>query len=277
MPFWAQGIGETSGDALITEGSFQTTGTVWYVHHTGDNANDGEDRARPVATLAQAVSNAYGGDTIVCLDGHTETLGTAVEVNKEGIMIVGAGTSGGIPTVTFTPNNADGLGAIDASQPGVRLRNLKFKARTADGSSPVVQFNKSGADPAGGEVKDCYFECGEHNTGSVLNIGQGAHYLLIRGTTFICTAAAAATQPIRAIGFGAYTLYGLRMEDVTFDGGVDGYSGFWAYDSNAGTGQQSFLYERVVALRGADMRMKSTDTGTLQVVTAQGGARVDWT
>lgn len=274
MPFWPQGVGETSGDSLITQASLDTTGSLWYVHHTGDDANDGEDRVRPLATTAAAYAAASDGDVIVWLSGHTETISTQIQVNKAGLVFVAAGTSGGRPTVKLTADVSTITGMFYVTQPRVKFRNVWFTQGTGANSSKV-NFKNAGTDPTGGEISDCYFECGENDAVPNVILDTGASYCRITGTTFVCTAPADGEQPLTAVQIKGGPS-GVYMSDVVFDGGVDGFSQYWALQRTTDGAMTDFLFERISLLRGADIFLFEDDTGILQVGTAQGGARVDW-
>lgn len=279
MKNWPQGIGETNGDSLITQAAFQSSGDVWYVDSvTGNDSNDGRNRVRPLATLAHAISVCAALDTIVCLDGHQETL-DATAITKDGLTIVGAGNAGGLPTVKITPGNETGS-CLNVQQPGLRIRNIWFKERATSNDKVTITYANAGTDPNGCEIDGCYFECGTKDLGKKIQIGAGANYLRISNTKFVCTATSGDTEPLIAIGFvNSVSPYAMRMLDVTFDGGVDGFSNYWAFDSSNGAGIRAFLFERISLLNGADMKFRTTataDTGILQVGLAQGGSRIDW-
>ena len=57
---------------------------------TGSDAASpaGKDRIKPLATLAQACTNAATGDIIVCLAGHAETLTSGQTFSTANILVL---------------------------------------------------------------------------------------------------------------------------------------------------------------------------------------------
>lgn len=218
--YFGNGIGESTGDSLVSSTSpFYTRGTVYWVHSsTGSDSNDGTERARPLATLAQAITNATDDDVIVLMSGHSETL-TAQQNIAERLTIVGAGTSGGVPTVTFTRNFNGVMFNITAAH--VSLRNIKFAASAT--SSASNKITASGADLS---VIGCYFECADNDAGPSLSLA--ADYPVIESTTFISTGVS--TPPYPALHW-ATTRAGIWIRDCICDGGTIGFK----HSSHAGS------------------------------------------
>lgn len=271
---WPNGLGEVLGDSLVTSKPLQASGQIYYVHKSGSDAYAGKDRAKPFATLAHAATVITNGDTIVCLDGHTETLAASVAFASAGVTVVGAGKSNGKPTVQFTPNTANNV-PFNVTGNAFSLRNIWVKSSSAATNKCAVQISNAG-NALGALVKDCYFELGANDTGGIL-LGTKADYARIQGTTLVSVATSVTAQPVLAIQVNEVNgLTGVVMEDVIFDAGADGFSNFWAFDSNSGAGMTGFRFERVTLLNGADMRMKSTDSGILSATTAFTGSRIDW-
>src|SRR5689334_19357234 len=104
---YPNGVGGSTGASLATAAPLYASGQVWYVSSTTgvDGASPaGLDRVKPLATLAQAYTNAAAGDFIVCLSGHVETLTSAQTIGKADIKLVGEGTGSSRPRFT---RNAD--------------------------------------------------------------------------------------------------------------------------------------------------------------------------
>lgn len=268
--FYPSGAGESLGDSMVTSGPMVTTGYIWYVYSgTGvDAAGDrGKDRTRPLATIGQAYTNASAGDIIVLMDGHTETRTSALTIAKS-LKIVGAGSSGGLPTAKLTINSAASeLFIISANS--VQLRNIWFEENSQANASDKIRVTG-----AGFRMKGCYLECGDTDDGPALNLSTGANYANITSTTFVSTATALTTQPPQALYIGAAHT-GLTMDGVVFDGGTKGYSGFHAINDTYGV--TLVLFEGISLLRGADVKMDADATGTIISPTSASSALIEWT
>jgi len=102
---YTSGLGQPPGDPFAAEGIVYTTMTVFYLHHTGDDANTGFSENRPKATLDGVITDIGEASIIVAMDGHTETLTGATALGAGyGVILVGGGQSGGQPSVEFTVN-----------------------------------------------------------------------------------------------------------------------------------------------------------------------------
>jgi hypothetical protein len=102
---------------------------VQSTHPNADDNNDGTDPDYPLATLAQANSNATAskGDVIILGANHAETISTAtaITISKRGVTVIGMGVGADRPTFTFQGV----VGAsIVVSGGGVRFENLLFVA-----------------------------------------------------------------------------------------------------------------------------------------------------
>ena len=275
MNLFPYGLGETLGDAIVTSSSLQTPGAVWYVHHTGSDAYAGLDRLKPKATIGAAVAASAGGDTIVMLPGHTESITASIPV-AWGLFIVGAGASGGVPTVTLTRSSAaaDAMFAVSANN--VLFGNVKFAASTF--STPETRISIA-ASTVNTTVRGCYFESGALDTGvaNAIHAGTSVRRLVIKDTTFISTATVVTAQPGPAVGVTAGTAGSMWvMEDVIFSGGTAGWGNYGEAFTDTLSYVTAFRYERVSLLLGADFYMSSSSTGFLNVVTSKSGGQVSW-
>jgi hypothetical protein len=222
-----RGLGASSGHAIVTAASYialngNASANVFFVGPGGTDAAApaGYRREAPLATLAQAHTNAIAGDTIVLLSGHTEALGSAQTFNKANVTVVSEGT--GASRARFTCNAT--INMFDVTAVGVQFLNLYFPASTAVPSSRI----RTAA--LGTIIEDCQFDSGASDTVFSVNYINGAGYAQIRGTTF--TAVASGATGGVTIDSGA-TMSGLQLEDVVFDGGSFG----WGNNalSNSGT------------------------------------------
>lgn len=236
------GAGELTGDALITQGVFQATGAVYYVHApTGSGAASGINRARPFNTLSTAQIAASDGDTIVLMDGHFEDLSGGMTISKR-LTIVAGGTSSGQPTVYFQASAAIVLFTITAA--GVQFRNIKFKASTVANSNAHVSCNVANLSVIG-----CRFERDGNDTGAGISLGAAASSFRCRNTTFVSTATAATPVPGPGILVSG-AASDPTVEGCVFDGGTYGFINGYAYSETAAPTRRRG--ESISMLRGAD-------------------------
>lgn len=276
MLYLSNGIGESTGDTLVTTKPLQTAGVVWYVNSaTGtDGASPaGKDREKPLATMAQAQTNASNGDIVVLQDGHTETYTAALTISKS-LCIVGAGSASGVPTANFTINAAaNGVFLISANN--VQLRNIKFKAAAQSDTGGGVgncegKVCLSGTDTL---IYGCYFEQSGNDQFPGIFVNGAASRFRIVNTTIISTATAAATRPTYGI------FYTTSHTDTEMDGLVlsDGTVGFStaALDGTAAA-LTRLRAQNVSLLLGAKFKVHASTTGWVAVTTSTGGAQVSW-
>ena len=263
------GVGATLGDSLVVNSPLEFNGNIWYVDSaTGADAASpkGRNRNAPLATLDQAVTNSAAGDMIVLMDGHAETITSAVAVNKS-LTIVGAGQSSGKPTVKLTNNQAAGA-VLTCTGSDVQVRNIWFPTNTQACSARRVTTS-------GGNyfrMIGCYFEFGANDDAS--GLGLAGTTVEIRNTTFVVTATDNTAQPDTAVDLSG-TVSAIIMEGVVFDGGEAGFSDYFAMDLSD-SAVTSFYLENLSLLNGADIKVLAASEGYVNVGTSGGGARVDW-
>lgn len=265
------GIGGTTGGYLTTLLPLRSSVDVWYVHSgTGSDAASprGKQRNYPLATLAQALTNATTDDIIVCLSGHTETL-TASQVfgvAEPGITVIGEGLGASRPKFT---RNFNGV-MFDIQADDIVLENLYFPASGT--ASAASRTRTNGVNRT--IIENCYFECGSNDTGAAYDIVSGSGSITIRNTTFISTAAAPASAPALGItapaGLGLLTMY-----RVTFDGGSSGWSNPYAFSSTT-TAITRLRATEIDLLNDSDMLIHSGSTGYITIRNKSGSAKVDW-
>jgi len=274
------GIGDTLGDTLVTTSPLEVNGNVWYVHYdTGTDAASpaGQNRQAPLKTLGQANTNAASGDIIVLMDGHEETFTAAVTVSKD-LTIVGAGSSGGYPTVKLTNNQAAASMLVLSCNSITQLRNIWFEEEAQANSS--VKISRVSAGGTGILIVDnCYVQCGQYDDNFALSVGDG-DFCMIRNSTFVSTATSIATQPVGAmcVDTAATSIRAIFMDGVVVDGGVYGWSNFHAveWSQNANDKPTVVNIINTSLLRGSDMRIDKDTIGWVNVSTKTGGVRIDW-
>jgi len=271
MPLYPNGTGQSLGDTLATCEPIYTSGDIWYVDSaTGSDSYSGLDDKKPLATLDAAVAAASANDIIVLMDGHSETL-ESTTISTAGIVIVGGGSSSGLPTVKLTPPGG-GTG-LTISGTGVQLRNLWFEDRTAANESGYAGLSVTGANF---QMIGCYCEVGQFDTGSMLSLGSGANNARLVNTTFIATGASLTAQPSAAVKIAA-AVSDLDLDGLVLSGGTYGFSSPYAFDNTTASVAITRLKGTSVSLLlGADMSLYSTTTGFVNVQTTTGGSRVVW-
>jgi hypothetical protein len=265
------GLGAALGSAFALATPLMFSGNVWYVSSvTGTDAVSpaGKDRAAPLATLLQAVTNAAAGDIIVLLDDHSEVISTKLTVNKR-LRIEGEGRSGGYPTAQLKPA-VTGAEMLELTAARTVLSGIKFTQPTTTGFGATISVE---ADEVA--IEECKFELGEFNDAASVLQGSSQVGLALRNCAFISQATTAATRPFTpVVASGSYN----SMDGVTFDGGTNGFNGTngpYACDGSAAA-QTAIDFQSVSLLRGADMLLHASTTGWVNVGAATGGARVDW-
>lgn len=272
MAFWPNGLGSTLGDTLVVQAAqMWVSGDVWWVDGNNSEAsdsNDGRERNAPLATLAQAVTNAADQDIIVLMDGHTETITSTIGTNTTGLQIIGEGRSDGKPTVKLTFDMASGIGLSFSAQ-GVSVRNIWFPAQAQANASAKINFDSSSF---AFQLLDCYFEADENSDGGVeVNISD-ANAGLISGCTFISTATDAQNAPELALSFDNVTIF---IRDTVFDNGTVGWGNYYAMENAPGSAATIYA-QNISLLRGADILLDTDAVGHVHVGTATGAAKIDF-
>ncbi len=272
VQYYPNGIGGTApGDSLDLARPLQTTGNVWYVSSligTDAASPAGQNREKPLATVAQAVTNAADGDIVVFLPGHAQTL-TATQTVAKSLTFIGEGTTGNKPAVSFVLNAA-ALDLFHVTVAGVEFRNLYFPP-SAQASSGAKMLIDAGATDA--LIRGCYFECGAND--QLNTVILGASRSRIESTTFISTAVATSAQPNCAVSAGLVAIVGLTMKDVVVSAGTVGFSHYAAIDLTAAT-LSLLRIEGMSLLLGADMSLPAAATGRVNIQLSTGGSRVSW-
>lgn len=274
--YYPNGLGGT-GAALATAPYLTLLGEtrVWWVDSvSGVNGSspEGASRERPLATLAQAVTNATAGDIIVLLSTHNETLGATVTVNKANLTIIGEGTdSSGIPSAALTPYSGGNSLAVSAA--GVYFQHIRFKART-DGNLHATAYITA----ADCVFDDCYVEVDEYTNESPIQT-DGTYGITLDGCTFISTETSTtlATAPFSPISISTAAACDVNIRHCVFDGGQTGFkdvaSEASALDVSGSAVAPTFYMEGISLLRGAELHCAMTG-GYANVPTSSGGGSI---
>lgn len=252
--------GSTGADLAVMRPTLQS-GNYWYVGNQTTGASDsnvGTERIAPLATTAQAVTNASAGDTIVFLAGHLESIGTAVTLSKAGLSLIGEGTGTAVPRFTCTST----IAMFDVTAAGVLLDNLYFKASTAVATARVRVAT------AGVRMNSLTFECGASDTNRALSLITGAGNIRLTNARFTAVAATP------SVGMEVVnSVSDVTMDNVVFDGGSFRWSGYALTGTAAITRLQA---TRLYLLSGSHVLLPTGTTGTVSIAAATGDSRCDW-
>lgn len=268
MPnIYQNGVGGTLGAQLATVKPLWMSGAVWYVRAGGVDAASpaGRNREYPLATIAQAVTNAADGDIVCLLDGHLETIAVEQAVAKK-LCFIGEGSAAGQPTVQLTLNaTATNLFYVTASF--VEFHNIKFRQSTAANSGSRIAVAATDL-----LVDGCYFECGNQDT-SAMSFAGSSDRARIRNTTVI-SVATTAPQPAAGITtIGA--LADLELDGLVLNAGTIGFSNYFALNASAGAITR-LRGINCSLLNGADVKFHASTTGRFNAGVVTGGSRVEW-
>ena len=265
MATWPHGLGQSLGDILVTGIPLLTSYSVAFVDSVnGNDTNDGKDPNNAYATLAHAVTAESGiAGIIVLMPGHNEVM-TATVTPPGGTIIVGAGSSGGKPTVQLQMNASNTV-MITGSAPGVQVRNIWFKSNAQN--SNVARVTLSGL---GGMVCGCYFECGNNDQAAGLEITGNA--VTVKDSTFISTGTSVASRPLSGL-FVSGTCSDLYILNCVFS---DGTRGFSAVACNVANTVTRLKVENLSLLLGANATFAGS-TGFVIPSLATGASTVSYT
>lgn len=123
-------------------------GNVFYVHHSGSNGNDGQSIDKPVATIDYAIGlcEANNGDIIIVLQGHAETVTSAITADIAGISIIGWGVGTQRPNITGNGT----IDCINVTAANIWIHNLRFPA-----PETTAQTSDINVAAAGCIISDC--------------------------------------------------------------------------------------------------------------------------
>jgi len=255
------GLGGILGTSLAIGGPIYIANPVYYVDFVnGLDANAGTNRELPKKTLDSAAGIALGTNGIVVLiNNHIETL--VADINISGMIVVGEGSAGGIPTATIT------LGAyrlISNSGSGSQLRGIKFVH--APGS---LQAGIDVSAP-GFHMEDCYVV--GSGLGRALAMASAATSAKIINSTFI----AATTGGVPAsLMYSSAAITDLYMKGVTFSNGGTYCSSGFSLDFSVGI-HVRLRIEELNLLLGADAKFNAAADGYAKLGSMSNSARVDW-
>lgn len=261
-PFLYESVGGSVGPAMVTDGPWRDSGQRWHVRSSGGSdavSPRGLDRIRPLATLAQAVTNAAAGDTIVFLENHQETLSAAQTLGKA-LYLVSEGS--GSSRAQFIANGA--VAMFDITVAGVRVENIYFPQST---SAPTARIRSAAAET---QIIACDFDCGASDTASALKFVTGAGTARVENCQFLSTGTALTAQP--AIGLEvANAMTGLDVVNCIFSGGTVGWSD---YALKGGAAITRLHAVDLSLLLDSDVIVATGSTYRIHVLNKSGSARL---
>ncbi len=196
----------TSGADDFIQDHVVSTGAVhWVDSVTGNDSNSGSE-GQPLATIAQAITNATAnnGDIILVKSGHVQSLSSAITVNKAGIRIFGIGNGTSAPAITVVA----AIDGINITADDVEINNIYFPAGTTATNTARINVD---ADRV--RIKNCRFNCGAFDSNTI-TLTSNASNCEIDSVSMSITA----DGPDGGIVIeGAVT--GLHVFNSSFDGG----------------------------------------------------------
>ena len=254
---FGQGLAGTGIDTATAFPDYFATNVIWVNSATGNDANAGTEPELPLATLAQAITNASAGAVIAIAATHTQTVSVALAANKAGLRFVGFGTGTARPTLTPS-SGATSVFNITAAD--VVIENIYFKAAAAtSGTGGRIVSTASGTG-----VLNCQFDCGASDQEAVL-LNASADNATIDSCTFTATA----TRPTRAIGLAGSNT-NVKVTNTTVDGSTFGWAGN-AVTCNSVT---RMVMKNITLAGNADINGTTTVSYQLFGITCSGASRV---
>lgn len=249
---------DSGADSFIQDGVTATGAVHWVDSASGSDSNSGNEAA-PLATLAQAITNATAnnGDIIVIKSGHAQTLSTVTTINKAGIRVFGIGNGTDAPAFTV----AAAIDGINITADDVELNNLYFPVGTSTGNNSRINVD---ADRA--RIKNCRFNCGalDQNTITITSNGSNCS---IDSSTFTVTA----DGPDAGIIVEA-AVTGLWLSDCSFDGGSFNWDDAGLYSNSA---HLNFRYEGVTLTNYAGIKHNNASAkGQMGALALSDGSQV---
>lgn len=254
-------VGTDEGGSTDLSSDLMTTGDIyWLDSASGNDANAGTNRTAPLATLAQAITNATAnnGDIIVIEEGHAETLSGAVTVDKAGVRIMGLGAGTTKPAFTV----AAAVDGISITAARVEIHNVRFSVGTTATNTSRINVGAAGC-----RIVDCDFLCGQYDLESI-TVPDAGDDLEVNGCTFTVSA----DGPDAGIEVEAAAVLGLKVIGCTFDGGDYDFD---VAGLNSGVAHTEFLYRDNVLVNKASIIHTDAAKGQCIGTVAGDGSRIE--
>ena len=176
------------GMPVIGGGGRETTGSVFFVSSTADGRADdvtshGMSPTLPFATLDYAIGacTASKGDLIYIMPGHTETITTAggIDLDVQGISVIGLGVGSKRPTFTFSTSTSASV-TVDAAS--IYIENILFDGTGINGITQLIDVNSSDFHMRGCEL--IVAASGGNRVATVVKTDQNADRMIIEDCIF---------------------------------------------------------------------------------------------
>lgn len=249
----------TTGDDFIQNDVIATGAVHWVDSVSGSNSNPGTE-SEPLATLAQAITNATAsnGDIILIKSGHTETLSGSVSISKAGLKIFGIGSGSAAPNFGVSA----AVDALNISANDVEINNLYFVAGTTTSNTARINVDARNA-----KIKNCTFLCGQYDQ-STITLTANAIDCEIRN----CTMTVSANGPDYGVIVESAGAHGLEITDCTFNGGSYNWDVGAIYSNVA---HLNFRYDSITLTGDAPIQHSNTGAkGVISNVIAATGSSV---
>jgi hypothetical protein len=235
-------------DEFITSDIIATGNVTWVDSVSGDNSNPGTE-GQPLATLAQAITNATAsnGDIILIKSGHTETLSSSVSISKAGLKIFGIGEGSEAPRFTV----AAAIDGLNITGNNVEVNNLYFPVGTTTANTSRINIDARGV-----RVKGCTFLCGQYDLSTITITANGIDADLQSNAMTV-----SADGPDHGVIIENASATGIRIEDCAFNGGTYNWDLGAIYSSVA---HLNFVYDSTNLTN--DAAIVHTNTGAKGVL-----------
>jgi hypothetical protein len=211
------------------------------------------------------------------MDGHTETIDTSALAIDYNVTIVGEGTStvSGVtrPTVSITNNQTNtamfNITGGASTEFNVEIRNIYFPTNSTASNVARITMTPT-TTPAAFRMDGCYFDCNVNDEASAVSFNADA--VTMRNNRFVSTADSIANRPRNACSLAAAPTV-VMMDGDVFDNGSYGFDANYTVDMDTNAPIQ-FSAIGIGLLRGADLRVTSTNSYYVTTPNATGSVRV---
>lgn len=255
-----EGLATSSEGAadFITNDLFTTGAIHWVDSVTGSDSNAGTEHA-PLATLAQAVSNATAsnGDIIVIKSGHTQTLTSATTINKAGLKIFGIGDGSDAPH--FVGNAA--IDVLNVTANDVEINNLYFPVGTT-----AINTARINVDARNVHIENCTFLCGVYDSDSVTITANGIDCEVVS-----CSFTVSSDGPDSGVKVESASATGLYIKDCAFNGGTYNWDDAAVYSASA---HLNYKYQTITLTNDAGIKHTAAAKGVISELISGSGSQV---
>lgn len=229
-------------------GGINPMGSVYYVAASGGNdaaTGGGLDPSEPLATIAQAITNASAGDTVALGPGtHSVDVSASALVPKANLRFVSTVPShGGRPTTIITGDADDGADLVTIDVDGVSFENVRFLL-VAGGTTALRLVDVAQTTAVSGlSFIGCEFDLNDVDASGVtsINIDDATNAttgLLIKGCRF--RGATATTAQAIHIDVGVGGIPSALIEGNIFECGSDDGDALAVNFGDPGAGDKSY-------------------------------------